>query len=431
MIVSCVGTSPSTARPCKNVLDGLLGAGIVQPAFFLQPGDGFGHGRLALRNPNRRSAAQTIADFFPQISHMRRKFLSPRRGLAAPEGNAGRRAMRVFHQHASRFAFHAADAPRSVAQQHDVARIALDGKVFVERADHDAFRFGDHGEERSLGNRAAAGDGRQPAAPPRPQLPVHPIVMDVGAVAPAPRGNAFGKHFEDRVVSFAREIAIGIGPRDQREEFVFIPSAIIFCVRVARAPRPRLESGRGHAVCIDRYRIVHPKFVLESSVPDKASGVRGRGARATRALLLSAAQAATICCARMSSGASGMIRRSRSPCRMARTSAAHSSRSSRVRGEESSFGNRAAPVAGTSHSLQRDRNRPRRTDLHHQVHGADINSQFERRGRHQHFDFAFFQFLFRGQAQLARQGCHDGLPHCLRPAVRPGGARFAPPAAGC
>ena len=76
--------------------------------------------------------------------------------------------------------------------------IALDGKVFVERADDDAFRLGDHGEQRSLRNGAAAGDGRQPAAAPRAQLAIHAIAMDVSAVAAAPRRNALGKHFENR-----------------------------------------------------------------------------------------------------------------------------------------------------------------------------------------------------------------------------------------
>ena len=136
------------------------------------------------------------------------------------------------------------------------------------------------------------------AAAPRPQLAVHAVVMHVGAVTAAPRRNALGKHFEDRVVGFAREIAIGIGARDQGEQFIFVPAAGI----VSSASR------RGRAA---RPRCVRP-----------SSEARIRRARQR--------MRATICCARMSSGASGMIRRSRSPCRIARTSAAHSSRSSRV-----------------------------------------------------------------------------------------------------
>jgi hypothetical protein len=64
----------------------------------------------------------------------------------------------------------------------------------------------------------------------------------------------------------------------------------------------------------------------------------------------------------------------------------------------------AAPVAGTSDALQRNCDRPRRTDLTTtRSHRADIDSQFKRCRRNQNFDLAFFQLLFRGEAELARQ----------------------------
>ena len=49
------------------------------------------------------------------------------------------------------------------------------------------------------------------------------------------------------------------------------------------------------------------------------------------------------------------------------------------------------------------RNRTRRADLADQVHGADVDSQFERSRRDQHASFARFQFPLRFQPQLARQ----------------------------
>src|SRR5258708_4054236 len=125
--------------------------------------------------------------------------------------------MGIWYEQASRLSLYSADAPGSVTQQHDVAGVALHREIFVKGADHNAIWLGDHGEERSLRNSAAAGNGRQPAASPRPQLAVHFVVMDVCAVAPPSRCNPLGKHCEDRVVSFARKIAIGIGARDQRE----------------------------------------------------------------------------------------------------------------------------------------------------------------------------------------------------------------------
>ena len=72
-------------------------------------------------------------------------------------------------------------------------------------------------------------------------------------------------------------------------------------------------------------------------------------------------------------------------------------------GEEASLGNRAAPVAGAADALQGDGNRARRTDLAHQIDGADVDAEFERRGRDQHFHLAVLQFLFGREAQLARE----------------------------
>ncbi len=54
--------------------------------------------------------------------------------------------MRVFNQHPAGFAFHAANAPRAVAEQHDVARVAFDGEVFVERADDNSVWLRNHRE---------------------------------------------------------------------------------------------------------------------------------------------------------------------------------------------------------------------------------------------------------------------------------------------
>ena len=74
--------------------------------------------------------------------HFLRKLERPARRFAAPERNRRRRAMRILHAHAARL--HALDPPGSGAQQEHIARQALDREIFVERADHRAFRLGDH-----------------------------------------------------------------------------------------------------------------------------------------------------------------------------------------------------------------------------------------------------------------------------------------------
>src|SRR3984957_151823 len=123
--------------------------------------------------------AQAIADFFSQTGDVSGKLLSPRRSFTSPEGNTGRSAVGVFHQHPARFSLHAANAPRSVAEKHDVAGIALHGEVFVECAHHNSIRFGDYGEQRRLRDGAATGDGGEPASAPRAQFAIHPVAMDV------------------------------------------------------------------------------------------------------------------------------------------------------------------------------------------------------------------------------------------------------------
>jgi len=79
---------------------------------------------------------------------------------------------------------------RNCCQQHNVARVALNGEVFIECADDHSFRLGNHGKQRSFRNGAAAGDCRQPRSTPRAQFAIDAIAMDVSAIAPSPRRNA-------------------------------------------------------------------------------------------------------------------------------------------------------------------------------------------------------------------------------------------------
>ena len=64
---------------------------------------------------------------------------------------------------------------------------------------------------------------------------------------------------------------------------------------------------------------------------------------------------------------------------------------------------RADPVSRTSDTLQSDRNRPRRSDLDGEIHGADIDTEFERGGCDNGFQFTILQADFRFLTQRARQ----------------------------
>ena len=113
--------------------------------------------------------------------------------------------MRVLHAHAA--GFDAADAPRGRPEQEHVAGHALDGEVFVERADDGSVGLGDHEVLRVVGNRAAGGDRGQPRAPPAAHDAVHAVAMEKRAAAAALGADAFGQHLDDRVEVAARQIA--------------------------------------------------------------------------------------------------------------------------------------------------------------------------------------------------------------------------------
>src|SRR5208282_1851745 len=105
----------------------------------------------------------------------------------------------------------AANPPRSVSEQHDVARNAFDRKIFIHGTDDDRFGLRDHGIERIFWNRAAAGDGGETAAAAPTRHTVYAITMQIGGVTPARGGDPFAQHFHDFVEVCAGEIAIGIG----------------------------------------------------------------------------------------------------------------------------------------------------------------------------------------------------------------------------
>ena len=187
--------------------------------------------------------------------------------FAAPERNGGRGAVRVLDEDATGRR-DAADPPRGVAEQHDVARHALDRKVFVDRADDDPVRFGDDRVEPVSG-----------IAPP--------LVI---AARRAPR-RARSRPFTRSRCRYA-----AYRPRRAAMPFDSISTMPWNSARV-------------------RFRYGYARRIVSKSLASSQS---------------SAAHIATICWARMSSGASGTISRSSSPRLMARTSAAHSTSSSRV-----------------------------------------------------------------------------------------------------
>ena len=105
----------------------------------------------------------------------------------------------------------------------------------------------------------------------------------------------------------------------------------------------------------------------------------------------------------MSSGARGGRTRSRWPRRTARSSAAHSTSSSRVVGYRRPFGHRAARVAGAADALEQRRDAARRAELADQLDRPDVDAELERGRRDQHAQIARAQALLDAQPPLLRE----------------------------
>ena len=292
---SCEGTAPRTERPAKTYRTACSAPPSSRPHSRFEPSHRVGETRRGIFAIRRRSCQ--FADLLAQRGDLLGKFRGAGGRFATPEGHVGRSALGVFDEDAA--GLHAADAPGSVAEKHDVAGQALDGEVFVHRANDVVFGRGDHGVEGVFRNGAAAGDGREAAA------------------APCRAGDAIH----------------AIAEQDKR------------------------RNGRGARRC--------PRRALSAARRNRRGAAMRYGyARRTRAKRSSsrhssAAQAATICWASTSSGASGMIRRSSSPRRTAAHQRGAFDQFIARGGEDAALGDRAAPVAGAADALQGHGNRTR------------------------------------------------------------------------
>jgi hypothetical protein len=114
-------------------------------------------------------------DVGAQARHRGAELIRARRRFTEPERNARRLALGILDPHAA--GFDAQDAIGSVAELKDVAGEALDGEIFVERADEDAGGLENHLVIGVVGDGAAAGDGGEPRALARPQHVIHGVAM--------------------------------------------------------------------------------------------------------------------------------------------------------------------------------------------------------------------------------------------------------------
>ena len=324
------GDRAQHGAPGHDILDRLLGARIVKAAFALEPTHRRSGVRRLFECVAQNSSRHNRTDSFEQVGETCGKLRRASRCLAAPERHIGRRSLGVFDQHPA--GFHAPNAPGGVSEQDDVARETLHREVFVHGANQHAFGLGKNRIERIVGDRAAAGDSRQPATPARADTPIHAVSVQVGGVTSAAAGDALGEHFHDGVEIVTREISIGIRPADDSEQFVLAP---IF------------GSAHGHNLLgQDVQRCFGYLDAIQLTLADPSH----------------------------QGGAFEQFMASR--C------------------EDAALRDGAAPVTRASNALQGNREGARRADLADQVYRANVDTQFKRSRGNKSAHFSGFQFLF-------------------------------------
>ena len=164
---------------------------------------------------------QPRLEIFAKPRDLPGKFQRTARRLAKPKRNGGRGTARVGHVHLP--AADVQDLPRCIAQQEHIAPHALDGEVFVQRADHGFVRFRDHSIRADVGNRAGIGDRRQarPFASLDPLADV--VVVEIDASTAGLACDAFRQVLDRAIKIGAGQTAIGIGSPDEREQIVDVP----------------------------------------------------------------------------------------------------------------------------------------------------------------------------------------------------------------
>ncbi len=205
-----------------DVLDDLLGAGVVHVAFVFQPFDRRRHFGNMSRNADRSDVRREFIDLGANECHLMRKLRRARRSLAAPEGNRWSGALRILDQYASA-GFNSMNAPARASQQHDVATLALDCEIFIQGADYCFLRQSNDGVQRVVGDGAAIGDREHAASAPGFQYAIDPIAVQISAIPSAARSNAVRQHTHDLIEIVVAEVAIWIGLSNYFEELALRP----------------------------------------------------------------------------------------------------------------------------------------------------------------------------------------------------------------
>ena len=219
---------------------------------------------------------------------------------------------------------------------------------------------------RGVGDGAAVGDGDEPGAAARPQHPVHPVPVDVGA-APSPgRSHPLAQHVQDLLEIAPREIPEGVRSLHQIPEVLLGDARRRLRLGQERQGLARL-GGRREA----RHRGRHLLGEHVERLPHQADAVQIAPAhRVNRG------------------GALEQV----------------------VPGQrvEDALGDRAQPVPRAPHPLQQGGDGAGRADVAHQFHVADVDAQLQRRGGHHHRHLRGLELLLGFEPGLAGEAAVVG-----------------------
>src|SRR5579883_186649 len=256
--------------------------------------------------------------------------------FAAPERDGRSGSAGIFDAEAA--GLDAADLPGRGAEHENIAGHALDGEVFIDGADDGAFGLGDDLVLRSVGDGSAAGDCGETCSAASSDAMVDLVAMEESSAASARGCDPFGEHFYDGIKDGSIETTVWVGAADESEEVVFVP--IAGC------------RGGDDLLGEDVERRVGNFETIEFTFADRANE---RGAF------------------------NEFVARG---------------------GEEAAFGKGADPMPGAADALKRGRDRSRRSDLDDKIDSADIDSELERSGGDDGFEFAGFEALFGVEPQM-------------------------------
>ena len=137
--------------------------------------------------------------------------------------------MRVLDAHHA--GLDAQNPPCRVAELENVPGHALDGKVFVDGSDEEAFRFENHLIVSIVRDGTAGSDGRQTRAFARPHAPAHAVVVQMRSAAAAPHRKAFGEHVQHFVELFALQVPVRVRAATEFIELINVPALAVFRCR--------------------------------------------------------------------------------------------------------------------------------------------------------------------------------------------------------